>query len=113
MKLAQRYEKLKRENEILKAENEILKAENDRLKEKENFRSNNKILIVKSLNQKFACGIIAAKDALDKFGWNEDMAYQYLFIKGDCVARKRKDGKPWTDQDYINYIIKENKKENE
>ena len=105
MKLAQRYDKLKRENEILK-------AENDRLKEKENFRSNDKILIIKSLNQKCACGIAKAKEALDKFGWNEEMAYQYLFIKGDCVARKRKDGKPWTDQDYINYIIKEYEKEN-
>ena len=110
MKLAQRYEKLKRDYEILKAENDKLREENQNLKL--GNTGYNRLLIVKTLTQKCGVGLVQAKEALDKFNWNERKAYEYLFIKGDCLARKRKDGKPWEDIDYINYInnkYKENK----
>lgn len=110
MKLAQRYEKLKKDYEILKIENDKLREENQNLKQ--GNTGYNRILIVKNLMQKTSCGLTRAKEALDKFNWNEKMAFHYLYIKGDCVARKRKDGKPWTDQDYINYVIEEYEKEN-
>ena len=110
MKLAQRYEKLKRDYEILKIENDKLREKNQNLKQ--GNTGYNRLLIVKTLMQKTSCGLTRAKEALDKFNWNEKMALHYLYIKGDCVARKRKDGKPWTDQDYINYVIEEYKKEN-
>ncbi len=111
MKLAQRYEKLKRDYEILKAENDKLREENNRLKQ-HTVAVNDKLTKVKAIVATGITGIGGAKAALEKFNWNEKMAYEYLLIRGDCVARKRKDGQFWTDQDYINYInnkYKENK----
>ena len=102
MKLAQRYEKLKRDYEILKAENKRLKEENQELKQ--GHTGYDRLLILKALMQKCGTGLVQTKNALDKFDWNAKKAYEYLYIKGDCLVRKRKDGKPWEDIDYVNYI---------
>ena len=89
----------------LEEENLRLRKENLELKEKLNPQfSNSMIEKIKWLKEQ-GYSLIEAKNALDKVGGDPLKAMHYLQISGDAVARKHKDGRRWTDQDYINYVL--------
>ena len=49
-------------------------------------------------------GIRESINALTLFENKLGYALQYLLLKGDAVARKNKDGQPWSQEDYIKYV---------
>lgn len=60
--------------------------------------------IIQELMYKTGCGFYNAREALEKCDNNISIAYEYLRLKGQPLARyKNIDGNrvPWQDQDYI------------
>ena len=89
----------------LEEENLRLRKENLELKEKLNPQFSNSVIEKIKWLKGQGYGLMESKTALEKVGGDPLKAMHYLQISGDAVARKHKDGRRWTDQDYINYVL--------
>ena len=65
--------------------------------------------LVLRLKNVIGVSIYSCKEALELFDNDYNKAYKYLEMTNNGVCYKRKDKKPFTKEDYINYISNKNK----
>ena len=59
---------------------------------------------IKELREKSGMGMMDCNKALIIFDNNINQAYEYLFMRGLAVCRRKLNGVRWVNQDYIDWV---------